>query len=153
MRTIVLGLAFLSLGSCGDQDGPVELCRIASDPKAFNGQVVRVVDTVVVDGHADPFFVPDIECPALASMPIAFHELEPETRSQFTQLIRSLATTSVNGHPAGLKGNYRLRILQGSYGVVDLSLIEASDLRIADAQSKANSLGKLTPAPPTNATR
>jgi hypothetical protein len=127
------------------------MCDLAQHPADFIGHEITLRDTIIVDGHGDPLLIPDASCPAFLSVQVAFHELQPEAKRQFVELIRSLGTTaSINGHAAGVTGTYKLRVLSRSQpSTLAVSLVKASNIRIGDAEAKMQSLMKQTPSEPT----
>jgi hypothetical protein len=150
MRWILLGLAIFSLASCHGRDTPGEqpeavtrLCDVARDPRRYVGRVIVLDDVVIVDGHGTPELLPDSSCDKLPWFLFSNNQLSSSVRRQFDKKVNSLNTTTVHGHRAGLAGRYTVKVLrQREAALIELSLIDATDLRLADADSKSRAVSK-----------
>lgn len=139
----------LCLIGCRSQATSTDLCDVAKSPESFIGRELSVVDVVLADGHGDPFLIPDRSCPAYRSFPVIFHDLETLKKAEFVRLIRTLNTTIIDGHGGGLSGRYAVRVLNGPPGL-EISILDASQLRVVDGEEKTRSLHKQVPPEPSD---
>jgi hypothetical protein len=149
MRVVLSAFLLMFVASCSNRGAATPLCDVANTPDRFAGKVVTVVDVVTVDGHGDPFFVPDPQCASSSLLPVAFDQLQPATKDSFTKIIRSLAMTSVHGHSAGLRGTYTLRLSRQPVGW-QVSLLNAESMQVVKADAKEESLARRVPPEPTH---
>lgn len=128
-----------ALSSCGVT--PPSICDVAREPEQFIGRSVSVQDVIVVDGHGEPFLIPNSDCAAFAYFQIDDRKLDEATRGKFGDLVRALNTSTVGGERAGLAGTYRLQLASKIEPFIwSVSLIDARDLRVVSAASKSKSL-------------
>ncbi len=145
---VAKGALILAVASCTSPQDSGGLCDVAQRPGEFIGREISISDILIVDGHGDPRFVPSSSCPRFLWFPVQVHELKPAAREQFISRMRGLINTTVDGNRAGIAGTYRVRVLGERTGEVDLSLLDVTDMRLADAADKSRSIEKEMPPPP-----
>jgi hypothetical protein len=136
---LLLALATGALVSCSVSRSST--CALAESPATYAGTLVELTDVIIVDGHGEPYLIPDPDCSAFAYFRIDDRMLDSETKDKFRNLIGALNTTTIRGERAGVAGNYKVRLSREIEPFNwSASLIEARALRVVTAASKSKSL-------------
>jgi hypothetical protein len=136
---ILIAFATGALVSC--KASPLSTCALAESPAKFAATSVDLSDVIIVDGHGEPYLIPDADCSAFAYFRIDDRTLDFKSRNEFRKLLTTLNTTTIGGERAGVAGDYKLRLSREIDAVNwSTSLIEARTMHVVAAASKSKSL-------------